>query len=126
MIDAGGDGVDANGSLTVSGGELYISGSTNDGNGALDYDGKAVITGGTVIVAVASGMAQNFGEESTQGSILLSFSESSEEEICIKDESGNILASYAPTKSYNCVVVSCPSVAVGNTYPSEQMDYHYV
>lgn len=119
VIDADGDGVDANGSLTVSGGELYISGSTNDGNGALDYDGKAVITGGTVIAAGASGMAQNFGEESTQGSILLSFSESSEEEICIKDESGNILASYVPIKSYNCVVVSCPSITVGNTYTVE-------
>lgn len=116
VVDAGGDGVDANGSLTVSGGELYISGSMNNGNGALDYDGKAVITGGTVIAAGASGMAQNFGEESTQGSILLSFPESSEEEICIKDEAGNTLASYTPIKSYNCVVVSCPSVAVGNTY----------
>ncbi|MDD6202222.1 MAG: carbohydrate-binding domain-containing protein [Lachnospiraceae bacterium] len=119
VVDADGDGVDANGSLTVSGGELYISGSTNDGNGALDYDGKAVITGGTVIAAGASGMTQNFGEESTQGSILLSFPESSEEEICIKDEAGNTLASYAPMKSYNCVVISCPSIAVGNTYTVE-------
>lgn len=109
VVDAGGDGVDSNGSLTVSGGELYISGPTNDGNGALDYGEKAVITGGTVIAAGASGMAQNFGEESTQGSILLSFPESSEEEICIKDEAGNTLAVYTPTKSYNCVVVSCLS-----------------
>ena len=36
-IDAEGDGIDANGILTVSGGETYVSGPTGDGNGALDY-----------------------------------------------------------------------------------------
>ena len=36
-----------------------------NGNGALDYDGTAAITGGTVIAAGSSGMAQNFGSSST-------------------------------------------------------------
>lgn len=58
----------ANGNVTVSGGEIYVSGPTSDGDSALDYDGSATVTGGTVIAAGYSGMAQNFGTDSTQGS----------------------------------------------------------
>lgn len=118
-IDASGDGIDSNGSLTVSGGEVYISTSMNTGNGALDYDGEATITGGIVIAAGSKDMAQNFGNNSTQGSILLTGQSSSAETICIKDSSGNTLASHSPNKSYNCVVISCPSVTTGNTYTVE-------
>lgn len=67
-IDAGGDGIDSNGALTVSGGETYVSGPTSDGDSALDYDGAATVTGGTIVAAGYSGMAQNFGSDSTQGS----------------------------------------------------------
>ncbi len=118
-VDASGDGIDANGSITVSGGEVYVSGPTNSGNGAIDYDGTAIITGGVVVAAGPSGMAQNFSEGSTQGSILLTYSATSAETIILKDSAGNVLASYSPTKNYNCVVISCPSVTTGNTYTVE-------
>ena len=119
-IDAKGDGVDTNGTLHVSGGELYVSGPENDGNSALDYDGSASISGGIVAAAGYSGMAQNFGSDSTQGSIMVTFdtalTETSEMEITLTDESGKTLLTYTPAKSYNCVVLSCPELAVGNTY----------
>lgn len=119
-IDADGDGVDSNGDLYVSGGELYISGPENDGNSALDYDGSASVSGGIVAAAGYSGMAQNFGSDSTQGSIMVSFdnalTEDSEMEITLTDESGKTLLSYTPSKSYDCVVLSCHELAVGNTY----------
>lgn len=119
-IDAKGDGVDTNGTLHVSGGELYVSGPENDGNSALDYDGSASISGGIVAATGYSGMAQNFGSDSTQGSIMVTFdtalTEASEMEITLTDESGKTLLTYTPAKSYNCVVLSCPELAVGNTY----------
>lgn len=119
-IDAKGDGVDTNGTLHVSGGELYVSGPENDGNSALDYDGSASISGGIVAAAGYSGMAQNFGSDSTQGSIMVTFdtalTEASEMEITLTDESGKTLLTYTPAKSYSCVVLSCPELAVGNTY----------
>ena len=65
---AGGVGIDSNGDLNVSGGEIYVSGPTSDGDSALDYDGAATVTGGTIVAAGYSGMAQNFGSDSTQGS----------------------------------------------------------
>lgn len=115
-VNASGDGVDSNGSLTVSGGELYVSGPTDNGNSALDFDGTSQITGGLVVAAGASGMAQNFGSGSTQGSILLSFSSSSGDTVTLTDSDGKTLLEFTPEKSYNCVLISCPSIQQGSTY----------
>lgn len=115
-IDASGDGIDSNGALTVSGGEIYVSGPTSDGDSALDHDGSATVTGGTVIAAGYSGMAQNFGTDSTQGSILLTCQSASTETIRVTDASGSVLAEFAPAKAYTCVVVSTPALKQGGTY----------
>ena len=115
-IDAGGDGIDSNGSLTVSGGETYVSSQTDNGNGALDFDGTGTITGGIVVAAGASGMAQNFGENSTQGSILVSFGSFGTGAVTVTNAAGETLASFTPAKQYNCVVVSAPTLKKGETY----------
>ena len=65
-FDAKGDGLDSNGSLCVSGGEIFVTGPSDNGNGALDYNGDAQITGGTIVAVGMSGMTQNFGSSSTQ------------------------------------------------------------
>lgn len=115
-IDADGDGIDSNGNLLINGGEIYIEGPENDGNGALDYAGNAAITGGTVIAAGYSGMAQNFGTDSTQGAMLVSFSSAGNDTITLMDADGNILLTYTPEKSYNCVVLSSPDIIKGGIY----------
>ena len=108
-IDASGDGIDSNGALTVSG-------PMSDGDSALDYDGSATVTGGTVIAAGYSGMAQNFGTDSTQGSILLTSRSASTEAIRVTDASGSVLAEFAPAKAYSCVIVSTPALKQDGTY----------
>ncbi|MCH5343389.1 MAG: carbohydrate-binding domain-containing protein [Acetatifactor sp.] len=117
-IDAAGDGIDSNGSLLVTGGEIYVSGPTDSGNGALDYASDATITGGIVVATGSSGMACNFGSNSTQGSMLVNFSTylSAGDEIKLSDGSGNVLMTYTPSKSYNSVVISCPDIKEGATY----------
>ena len=115
-IDAGGDGIDSNGDLIVSGGEIYVSGPMSDGDSAIDYDGTATVTGGTVVAAGYSGMAQNFGADSTQGSILLTCQSASTETIRVTDASGNVLVEFTPAKAYTCVVVSTPALMQGSTY----------
>lgn len=123
-INASGDGIDSNGSLTVSGGETYVSGPTNSGNGALDYNGEGKISGGILVAAGASGMAQNFGNQSTQGSMLVNFSDTHQPDtsnktagqILLKDADNNTLISYTPETAYSCVVISCPEILQGSTY----------
>lgn len=114
-VNASGDGIDSNGDIEVTGGELYISGPTSNGDGTIDCDGSATITGVIVVAAGSTGMAENFGTASTQGSILVNLSGSAGQAITLKDSDGNILASFTPAKAFGCVVVSAPGVAQGGT-----------
>ncbi len=116
-IDAGGDGLDSNGTLTVSGGTILVSGSEQSADSALDCDGTTSITGGTVVGLGVSGMAQNFGDTSSQGSILVSVdSQSAGSTVSITDQNGAILATWEAPKSFNSVLISCLDLAVGSTY----------
>lgn len=117
-VDANGDGLDSNGSLFVYGGEILVYGPENGGNGALDYDGEAVISGGTVIALGASQMAQNFGADSGQCAILVNLQgmQPAGTTVELKNAAGETLLSCVAKKSYNSAVFSCPEIQVGQTY----------
>ncbi len=115
-IDASGDGIDSNGDLNISGGTIFVTGPASDGDGALDYDGTATITGGNVVAAGMSGMAQNFGDDSSQGSMLINLDETQSGEITLTDADGNELISFTPSREYNSVVISCAELEEGATY----------
>ena len=115
-IQACGDGIDSNGGLTVTGGETYVFGPVSDGDGSLDFAGAGTVTGGVVMCTGSSGMAQNFGDASTQGSMLVSASGQAGDAIQLADEGGNVIASCEARTSYSCVLVSAPGVESGKTY----------
>ncbi len=117
-IDAEGDGVDSNGSFYMSGGELYVAGPSSGGDSALDYDIEASISGGIVVAAGQSGMAQNFGEASTQGAILVNTSaqNAAGSDIVLLDSEGKELLAWTMQKSYNSVVISTPEIQAGSSY----------
>jgi hypothetical protein len=115
VIDAGGDGLDSNGSLTVSGGVTLVSGPTDNGNGVLDYNGTATVTGGVVVALGSSGMAQGFSSAENQGSFLCTFSSQSGS-FAVCDSEGNVVVSFTPGKSYQCAVVTAPGLSSGETY----------
>ena len=123
-VNADGDGVDSNGSLEVSGGSLFVSGPASSGNGALDFDGNGIISAGTVIAVGSSGMAQNFGTSSTQGSALISVgNRNASDKVTLTDENGTVLAEYEPEKAYSTVVISCPAMKQGGTYTVSAGDF---
>lgn len=123
-VNADGDGVNSNGSLKVSGGNLFVSGPTSNGDGALDFDGSGIISGGTVIAVGSSGMAQNFGTSSTQGSELISVgNRNASDKVTLTDENGTVLAEYEPEKAYSTVVISCPAMKQGGTYTVSAGDF---
>lgn len=115
-LNADGDGVDSNGKITVSGGETYVTGPTSNANATLDFDGTAEITGGTFVAVGAAGMAQNFGDSSTQGAILVNISGEAGTALTLADSAGNVWVSYTPDKSYTCAVISSPEILQGETY----------
>ena len=116
VIDADGDGIDSNGYLSISGGIIYVNGPSNDGNGALDYNGEATITSGTIVAVGMSGMAQNFSQNSTQGCMLINLDEINSGEVILKDSQNNELIRFSPSKQYNSVLISCESLNENETY----------
>lgn len=117
-VNAGGDGIDSNGNLYITGGTVYVAGPTSNGDGALDYDGEASITGGTLIAAGSSGMVQGMESNSTQCSMLVNLSETiaAGSVISLKDSSGNVLISWTSPKQFSSVVISTAELAQGSTY----------
>ncbi len=116
-VNASGDGIDSNGDITVSGGETYVSGPTNDGNGSLDYNGSAQITGGIFAASGSLGMAQNFDSSSTQGVIMVNIDEQEgNTEISLLDSSSTELLSWTAEKQYSSIIISTPEIQQGETY----------
>ncbi len=114
-MNAGGDGLDSNGTVTMSGGTVLVDGPTNSGNGPLDYDRSFTVTGGELVAVGSAGMAQNVSQ-STQGSVLVGTNGSSGQEIAIKDNSGNVIFSHTPAKDNACALICHPSLKQGQEY----------
>lgn len=117
-INADGDGIDSNGYLGIAGGNVYVLGPSNNGNGALDYGIYAAITGGEMVAVGGSGMAQGFGDESTQCSALVNFDEwiDAGETITLTDSNGNKLLTYKADKKFDSVLISTSDMKQGETY----------
>jgi len=111
-INAQGDGIDSNGNFYLEGGEVYVSGPTNGGNGALDYGGEGIATGGVLIAVGSVGMAQGFSSSSEQCSILYSLASLQQggKTVTLTDAQGTVLASFAPEKEYQSVVITAPQM----------------
>ena len=116
QVNANGDGIDSNGNFFVTGGETFVEGSTDNGNAAVDYDGTGTITGGVFVAVGSDGMAQSFGDGSTQGNILTSFSGKQKGTLKVSDKNGNLIKEFTPVKEYKSVVVSTPDLKQGGSY----------
>ena len=114
-IDAGGDGLDSNGYVEINGGTVFANGSAGGGDSALDYEYGATVTGGTVILAGSTGMAETF-TEGTQPFALVAVSGAASDTLTIADASGATLAEYTVPKAFQCAVVSSPDFTEGGTY----------
>jgi len=118
VVEADGDGVDANGSIEMTDGVVIINGPTNDANGAIDYDASFKISGGFIVGAGSSGMAQAPDQTSTQYSVLINFTQSLAAGTLVHLETidGEELLSFSPTKKYQSIAFSSPELENGATY----------
>ena len=115
-ITASGDGIDANGTLEITGGYTTVCGPTQGDTATLDYDKSAVISGGTFIGTGASGMAQTFSD-SEQGVIAVQVgSATAGTQIKLTDGKGNVILTHTPALGYNVVILSSPDMKKGEPY----------
>lgn len=117
LVNASGDGLDANGSIYINGGTIIISGLTSDGNTAIDFDNTCEITGGTVMAFGSSGMLETPTSAENGSCIVTTFSTASaNSEFSLKDSSGNTILSYTPSKAYASAIVYSTDIKSGSTY----------
>ena len=115
-IQASGDGIDANGSLTITGGNITICGPNRGDTASLDYDTTANISGATFIATGASGMAQTLSS-SKQGVLTINIgNQNAGTTITLSDSDGNLLLTQTPELPYSLVILSSPDLVSGKSY----------
>ena len=115
-INASGDGLDANGTLEITGGNVTVTGPTQGDTAVLDYDKSATITGATFIGTGSTMMAQTI-TSSTQGVIAVKVgTKTAGTQIVLKDSKGNTLLTRTPELGFAYIVISSPEMKKGETY----------
>ncbi|MCR5477658.1 MAG: carbohydrate-binding domain-containing protein [Lachnospiraceae bacterium] len=116
------DGLDSNGSIYITGGNIRISLNGDSSNCAIDYGsesgGVCEISGGTVVACGGSSMAEAFDTSSAQAAILYGLSGTADAgtQITLTDADGKELLSYEAACTFTSVNISCPEMEVGETY----------
>lgn len=117
-VDAGGDGLDSNGSISITGGTTTVDGPTDGGNGAIDANSGVEVSGGVLVAAGSAGMAVSPAASSPQASTMVVFdaAQPAGTTVSLVAADGTVVASYTPAKSFQTVVFSTPDLVAGATY----------
>ncbi len=114
-ICAGGDGLDSNGKIAMDGGSVIIDGPTSATDAAFDYATEGCISGGTLFAIGSSNEAIPLSDSSTQASFLLDLKtayQAGAEISIIKD--GQTLFAHTSAKAFSCVLFSCEKLLKGD------------
>ncbi|MCR2812433.1 carbohydrate-binding domain-containing protein [Microbacterium sp. zg.Y1090] len=116
-VDADGDGLDANGSIVITGGSTIVQGPTSGGEGALDADAGITIEAGTLFALGSAGMAQAPSADSAQASVQFTVTGVPEgTELTVVSAEGEQLGTVISAKQVQNVVFSAPELVNGETY----------
>lgn len=116
-VNADGDGLDSNGNIEMSGGNIIVEGPINSGNGALDYDGTFKMTGGSLLALGSAGMDEAPSNNSTQYTLHFNISTKNiGSTIIITDSDGNEILNHTSNKQYSSIVFSSSDIIKDNTY----------
>ncbi len=116
-VNCSGDGLDSNGPLTVTDGDVEVWSQSSGDNEPLDCDGTLTVSGGTVLAAGCAGMGQASPGSGSQSYKNFSSSVSSGKVISIMSGSTLIYNVTAP-KAVSYVFFSSPSVTSSSTLSS--------
>ena len=118
-VNAKGDGIDSNGTATLSGGTLIVNGPFTGGNASLDTNGDLLLNGATVTAANSGDMFEAPSTNSTSGYLKISnvSNLSAGTTAQVTDSSGNVVANYKVTNSSTAlIVVSSSKITKGESY----------
>ncbi len=115
LSSTGGDPVDSNGNVLMTGGTVIVQGPPAQPEVALDYNGTFKVTGGFLIASGPSGnMAHGISSSSTQNGVLIRSSVSAGTVFTIQDVSSNTLVTYKPIRNASYFVFTSPDLKTGS------------
>ncbi|MBQ4345884.1 MAG: carbohydrate-binding domain-containing protein [Oscillospiraceae bacterium] len=115
FVNAGGDGLDSNGNITMTGGTAVVCGPTNNGNGPLDSgdnNNHITLSGGTLMAVGATGMME-VPESNYIASASLNAAAGTL--IVVTDAQGTVLGALQTPKNAQGIVFSAGGAAEGYT-----------
>lgn len=115
-IDSEGDGLDSNGSMSITGGTTLVSGPTRSGNGALDTNGALTVSGGTILALDSGGMSGSPAADSAQAWVAAWASGAAGSTVEVVASDGTVLLSTTAEKAFGALVFSSADVVAGETY----------
>ena len=118
-VNAKGDGIDSNGTATLSGGTVIVYGPFTGGNTSLDTNGDLLLNGATVTAANSGDMFEAPSTNSTSGYLKISnvSNLSAGTTVQVTDSSGNVVANYKVTNSSTALIlVSSSKITKGESY----------
>ncbi len=118
-VKAAGDGLDSNGDISISGGNIIVygavAGDPGSDNFPFDHDGSFAISGGYIFGAGSSQMEEGV-QSSTQGYIVNKNTYSQGDVICVLDGQGNVLFTEALAERVNYMMYSSPEMTASGNY----------
>ena len=107
-VTAGGDGLDSNGSIAVTGGVTGVWTASSGMEGPIDFNGNGTITGGTLIVTTAGSSFGGRGSAGLSGLKTTSVSTSGQagDTIAITDQTGTVIGSFTPENAFNTLIIT--------------------
>lgn len=118
-VNTNGDGIDSNGTATLSGGTLIVNGPFTGGNASLDTNGDLLLNGTTVAAGNSGDMFEAPSTNSTSGYVKISnvSNLSAGTTVQVTDSSGNVVANYKVTNSSTALIlVSSSKITKGQSY----------
>ena len=118
-VNAKGDGIDSNGTATLSGGTVIVYGPFTGGNTSLDTNGDLLLNGATVTAANSGDIFEAPSSNSTSGYLKISnvSNLSAGTTVQVTDSSGNVVANYKVTNSSTALIlVSSSKITKGESY----------
>lgn len=107
-LTSGEDGIDVNGDIIISGGEIIVFAASNSDNQPIDQDGLLQITGGNIIAAGSSQMQGGVSATTTQIAKTYSGTVSSGDKIVVYNSKNDQLLSLTAPKAASYVYFNFP------------------
>ena len=101
----------------MNGGTVYVSGSADNRNAAVDMNGEALVNGGILLAAGAQGMTEPLSDSSAQNIITVYYEAQlpAGTAVTVTNAGGEELVSWTVPKEFNMLQISAEGIRDGDT-----------